>query len=249
VIVRPLAQDFDWDQYVDSTVRAFGPVDEVMVRPLVESAVAAGRCLGAFDQGRLVATALYHDMRQWWHGRAVERVVASSAATTRALWAVAASNSSVAGTVSAQVGPSDPLWWMLREQDADIAERESWMLRLLDAPAAIAARGFPATDIAVPLQITDDLRPANSGRWDLTVPAGEGRLSRYRTVAPSPSSAGRSHARCAPLALGARGLAALYAGTPVATLRRAGLADGGSQDADAALDGAFAATPFMLDGF
>jgi hypothetical protein len=176
-------------------------------------------------------------------------VVASSAATTRALWAVAASNSTVAGTVRAQVGPSDPLWWMLREQDADIAERESWMLRLLDAPAAIAARGFPATDLTVPLQITDDLRPANSGRWDLTVRAGEGRLSRYRTVAPSPSPDGPSHAGCAPLALGARGLAALYAGTPVATLRRAGLADGGGQDADSALDGAFAATPFMLDGF
>ena len=82
--------------------------------------------------------------------------------------------------------------------------------------------------------------------------AGEGRLSRYRTVAPSPSPAGSSHAGRAPLALGARGLAALYAGTPVTTLRRAGtlmLADGGSQDADAALDGAFAATPFMLDGF
>ena len=71
---------------------------------------------------------------------------------------MAASNSSVAETVRAQVGPSDPLWWMLREQDANIAERESWMLRLLDAPAAIAARGFPATDLAVPLQITDDLR-------------------------------------------------------------------------------------------
>ena len=118
--------------------------------------------------------------------------MASSAATTRALRAVA-------GTVRAQVGPSDPLCWMLREQDADIAEREGWMLRLLDAPAAIAARGFPATDLTVPLQITDDLRPANSGRWDLTV--------------------------------------------------RAGLADGGSQDAEAALDGAFAVTPFMLDGF
>ena len=102
---------------------------------------------------------------------------------------------------------------------------------------------------AVPLLITDDLRPANSGRCDLTVRTGEGRLSRYRTVAPSPSPAGSSHAGRTPLALGARGLAALYAGTPVATLRRAGLADGGSQDADAALDGAFAATPFMLDGF
>ena len=105
---------------------------------------------------------------------------------------------------------------------------------------------------AVPLLITDDLRPANSGRCDLTVRTGEGRLSRYRTVAPSPSPARSSHAGRTPLALGARGLAALYAETPVATLRRAGtltLADGGSQDADAALDGAFAATPFMLDGF
>ena len=108
------------------------------------------------------------------------------------------------------------------------------------------------TDLAVPLQIADDLRPANSGRWDLTVRAGEGRFSRYRTVVPSRAPAGSSHAGRAPLALGARGRAALYAGTPVATLRRAGtliLADGGSQDADAGLDGAFAATPFMLSGF
>ena len=183
---------------------------------------------------------------RWQHGNDqifIERVVASSASTTRALWAVAASNSTVAETARAQVGPSDPLWWMLREQDANIAERESWMLRLLDAPAAIAARGFPAADLAVPLQVTDDLRPGNSGRWDLTVQAGEGRLSRRRTGPAAPSPAGP------PLALGARGFAALYAGTPVATLRRAGLAEGGSPDADAALDGAFAATPFMLDGF
>ncbi len=37
-----------------------------------------------------------------------------------------------------------------------------------------------------------------------------------------------------------------YAGV---TLRRAGLAHGGSPDADAALDGAFAAAPFMLERF
>jgi hypothetical protein len=52
-----------------------------------------------------------------------------------------------------------------------------------------------------------------------------------------------------PLELGARGLAALYAGTPVAALRRIGLAAGGSPAADAALDGAFAAMPYMLDSF
>jgi hypothetical protein len=52
-----------------------------------------------------------------------------------------------------------------------------------------------------------------------------------------------------PLRLGARGLAALYAGTPVATLRTAGLAAGGTTESDAALDSAFAATAYMLDTF
>jgi len=188
----------------------------------------------------------------WQHGHdeiVIDQLAAASAQTTRALWGLAASHSSVAKTARAQVGPSDPLWWMLREQDANLAQRHGWMLRLLDAPAAIAARGFPATDLAVPLQITDDLRAANSGRWVLTVRSGSGRLSRDRTGLASPPSADDTPGGPTPLALGPRGLAALYAGTPVATLRRAGLADGGSPAADAALDAAFAATPFMLDAF
>ena len=405
MIIRPLAPDLGWDAYLDLTRRSFGPVDEGWIRGSLEPALAAGRCLGAFDGGQLVGSALYHDMTQWWRGRPVpmagvagvqvapeyrgqgvgravmtalaqlmtergyplsvlypatmtiyrslgweiaghrhevvlparalsamarpdmkavgirrpgpddaaevlevigrahasardcgpitwaeatvrgwltrpgryadsdryayltpdgflgyhwrrghheifvDRLVAASAAPTQALWAVAASNSTVAETMRAQVGPSDPLWWMLREQDADIAERESWMLRLLDAPAAVAARGFPAADLAVPLQITDDLLAANSGRWELTVRAGVGRLSQYRTEPVASPAAPASSGGPTPLALSARGLAALYAGTPVATLRRAGLADGGSPDADDALDDAFAATPFMLDGF
>ena len=406
MIIRALTLDsgFDWDQYDDLASRAFGPAEESLIRPVFEAVVTAGRCLAALDGDRLVGTAFYLDMRQWWYGRPVpmagvasvmvapehrgqgagralmaalaalmtergyplavlfpatmtiyrslgweiaghrheavlpgralgslpradvkaarirrpgpddaaevlevigrahaqardcgpvswdeatvrrwltrpgsyagrgryaylaedgflayhwrrghdeifvDRLVASTAATTAALWAVVASNASVAETVRAVVGPSDPLWWMLREQDANIAERESWMLRLLDAPAAIAARGFPATDLAVPLQLADDLRPANAGRWELTVRSGQGSLTRYRT--------GQVHAPAAPaspggpaLELGARGLAALYAGTPVATLRRAGLAAGGSPAADAALDAAFTGPSYMLDDF
>lgn len=404
MIIRALTLDFNWDQYHDLAARAFGPADEALIRPSFEPIVEAGRCLGAFDGDLLVGTALYHDMRQWWYGRAVPmagvagvkvapeyrgqgvgralmtalaalmaergyplsvlfpatmpiyrslgweiaghlfeavmpsralgtlpradvkaaevrrpgpddaaevtevigrahrdardcgpvtwdeatmrrwltrpgwyadrdryaylardgflayrwrkghdeivvaRLVSSTAEDTAALWAVAASNASVAETVRAVVGPSDPLWWMLREQDANIAERESWMLRLLDAPAAIAARGFPATDLAVPLRLADDLRPANAGRWELTVRSGQGSLTRYRTgqvhAPDDPASPGGPA-----LELGARGLAALYAGTPVATLRRAGLAAGGTPAADAALDAAFAATPYMLDDF
>jgi predicted acetyltransferase len=426
--VRPLTADLDWDQYLDMTMRAFGPVDTSRVRMNNEPLLADGRCLGAFDGDRMVGSALFIDMRQWWYGRAVpmagvagvmvapedrgrgagravmirllelmagrgyplsalypatrtiyrslgwevaghrheavlparslfalatpdlppragesgplrrpgpgdaaevidvigrahaaardcgpvtydeatvrrwltrpgrhadadryaylapdgfvgygwqrghdvifvEHLTAVSAETTRALWALVASSSSIAETVRAQVGPADPLFWLLREQDANIAERESWMLRVLDAPAAIAARGFPATDITVPLHITDDLRPANSGQWSLTVQSGQGSLARTSRLnapgqpaappgrtPPAPGSPDQSSLppgspERTPLALGPRGLAALYAGTPVATLRRAGLAAGGDQAGDAALDGAFAANPFMLDGF
>ena len=33
--------------------------------------MVVGRCLGAFDGDQLVGSALYHDLRQWWHGRPV----------------------------------------------------------------------------------------------------------------------------------------------------------------------------------
>jgi predicted acetyltransferase len=170
----------------------------------------------------------------------VDRVLAATPETTLALWSVIASHSSVADTVITQVAPRDPLWWLLREQDAEVSERDPWMLRLVDAPAAIAARGFRGVDIDVLLDITDEQLPHNHGRWKLTVrSSGEAHLART----------GGGASAVPPIALGARGLAALYAGTPVSTLRRAGLASGGTPESDAALDSAFAAAPFMLDGF
>lgn len=201
----------------------------------------------------------------------VDRVLATSPETTLALWSIIASHASVADKITTQVAPHDPLWWLLREQDAEVSERDPWMLRLLDAPAAIAARGFRAVDIDVPLRITDEQLPHNDGQWTLTVRSSRAHLIRTDTGAspqplpvpgaePAPGSgvqpvldpgaqpvlgAGGRPA----LVLGARGLAALYAGTPVSTLRRAGLASGGSAEADAALDAAFAAAPYLLDGF
>jgi predicted acetyltransferase len=183
----------------------------------------------------------------------VDKLVAVSPETTRALWSVVASNASIAGTVRARVSPADPLWWLLREQDADPAGGYWWMLRLLDARAAIAARGFPAIDIDIPLDITDDQVPANTGSWTLAIHSGSAALipAPAQPAAPpaaQPASAA-PRAPLRPLLLGACGLAALYAGTPVATLRTAGLAAGGTPGSDAALDSAFAATAFMLDTF
>jgi len=171
----------------------------------------------------------------------VERLHAASPGSLRALWSVVASHSSTAGIVSLNIAPNDPFWWLTRERDATIAKRSMWMLRVVDAPAAIAARGFPpAVSLSVPLVITDTARPANSGRWQLSVGDGKGILIQNGPVSSPATQA---------LTLGARGLAALYAGTPLSTLRLAGLAAGGAPDADAALDAAFAATSFMVDEF
>ena len=171
----------------------------------------------------------------------VEHLHAASPESLRALWSVIASHSSTASTVSLYTAPNDPFWWLTRERDATIVKRSMWMLRVVDAPAAIAARGFPpAVSLSLPLVITDRTRPANSGRWQLSVSGGKGILIPNGPVVPPAPEA---------LTLGARGLSALYAGTPVSTLKLAGLAAGGAPDADASLDAAFAATPFMVDEF
>ncbi len=208
--------------------------------PITWDAVTVGRWLADPD----IYTYLCDDgllVYRWHHGNAdmfVEGAEAVSAATVRAFWSHLGGYATIAEKVYARVGPADSFWWLARERDADVEHRSMWMLRVVDAAAAVAARGFPAAvSLRVPLRITDDLRPANSGHWRLTVAGGTGALE--------PTAPGLP----AGLHLGARGLAALYAGTPLVTLRQAGLATGGTGADDAALDAAFAATPYMLDGF
>ena len=189
---------------------------------------------------------------QWHHGNRdlyVERAEAVSGQTIRAFWAHLGSYASVAEKVYARTGPASALWWLTGERDTSIERRSRWMLRLVDAAAAVAARGFPAeVTVRVQVRIADGVRPANSGRWQLTVVGGAGTLDPL-----GPDASGVPGSPAGPdssvLTLGARGLAALYAGTPLATLRQAGLAAGGTPADDAALDAAFAATPYMLDAF
>jgi predicted acetyltransferase len=208
-----------------------GPFRQWLARPDLYSYLVGDDCFAAYRWGG--------------DGRPgelfVERVHAATPESLRALWSVIASHSSVAGTVTALTAPNDPFWWLTAERDATIAKRSMWMLRVVDAPAAIAARGFPpAVSAAVPLEINDSARPVNSGSWQLEVADGKGAL----TLAGSSAVRGST-----PLTLGARGLAALYAGAPVAALRLAGLVAGGAPDTDAALDAAFTATQYMVDDF
>jgi predicted acetyltransferase len=148
------------------------------------------------------------------------------------------SGSSTARTVHAYISPNDPVH-LLAQLEADKETHvQHWMLRLLDAPAAIAARGFaPGVVAELDFWLDDAEVPAHSGRWHLSVADGFGKLT--------PSSGSGDVLR-----LGSRGLSALYAGTPLATLRGSGLASGGSVAADGLLDTAFGGAPaYMLDFF
>lgn len=185
----------------------------------------------------------------------VHALLAASLATTRTLWGIVASNAWMVESVTALAGPADPIWLLTAERDVSVKHRAGWMLRVVDAPAAIAARGFPAgVSASVPLIISDPARVANTGSWTLTVNGGKGTLTPNAPGVPAAGSATGDGLSPGPssgagLSLGPRGLAALYAGIPVGTLRRAGLADGGTPaDADA-LDAAFACTPYLFDAF
>jgi predicted acetyltransferase len=240
--------------YLDVPVRRATPGDAAAVIGRIGDAHRAARDAGplTWDEGPAAAWLGRADQYAYlagddglavyrWADRDlwVERVQARTPESLRALWSVIASHSSTAGDVSGWTAPNDPFWWLTYERDATVSRRSMWMLRVVGAPAAVAARGFPAgLSVSVPLAISDKDRPGNAGQWRLTVAGGAGSLSPNGTV-PSPP----------PLTLGPRGLAALYAGTPVGSLRLSGLASGGTPDGDASLDAAFAATPYMLDDF
>jgi predicted acetyltransferase len=209
--------------------------------PITRDEASVRRSLEAPDSFSYLASDGFLSYRWEDRGRAilVHKITAGSAAVARALWSVVASHSSIARTVRARLGPTDPLWWLTPEPDMAVTDRSMWMLRVADAVKAVGARGFPAGVTAqARLKLVDAACPVNTGCWQLTVGGGQGSLRRCPDGDGAP-----------PLTLGARGFAALFAGTPAASLRRAGLAAGGDPGADAVLDAAFAATPFLLDYF
>jgi predicted acetyltransferase len=112
-----------------------------------------------------------------------------------------------------------------------------WMLRLVDLPAAVAARGWPPdVDVRVPLSVVDPDHGHQEGPWVLVVAGGEGRLER--------GGAGTVSVHVADLA-------ALYAGAlDPATMAASGLLIGAGDAEVAALAAATAGpSPSLQDFF
>lgn len=171
----------------------------------------------------------------------VEDLVAATPETAAGLWAVVGSGSSAAPTVRTYLDPRDPVRLALAEvPQAEVAEHQ-WMLRLVDVAAAVAARGFPVhVNATASLSVTDPESPACDGLWEISVERGTGAATRLGLAAYATDDV---------VSVGPRGLAAMWSGWTMSRLRQAGLATGGTPDHDAALDAAFACSPFMTEYF
>jgi predicted acetyltransferase len=132
-------------------------------------------------------------------------------------------------------GPTDQLELLLGRSVGPPSERQPWMLRVTDAPAAVAARGFaPGIEVRTAFVLDDPDVPGNSGPWGLHVTEGRGALERLDDPTGLP-------------VLAAGGLALLYAGAAdTGLLLRSGLLDAPLPGADAAFAGP---RPRLLDYF
>jgi predicted acetyltransferase len=142
----------------------------------------------------------------------------------------------VAPTIRLRLPDSDPLPLLAPLVNATVESRDAWMLRVLDAAGAIAARGWPPhLSGAVDLALDDQVCPWNSGPQRLVLDGGVARLE------PGGGGAVR---------FTMRGLAVWYAGAAhPAVLRRAGLL-AGDDGADAFLAAASAGPrPALQDYF
>jgi predicted acetyltransferase len=171
---------------------------------------------------------------------AVRELVACTRDAALALWRLCGQWSTQVSDVYAVGQMDDTLLFVSPDQVLQPLAQIRWMTRIVDAAGAVAARGFAeCLDVETPVALSDPLFPENDGAFRLRVRKGQGELAR----------APRASADAPRLAIG--GLAPLYTGfASTSRLARAGLLDGGSPAARAALDAAFAGpAPTCQDEF
>jgi predicted acetyltransferase len=127
----------------------------------------------------------------------VHDLVATTARAAERLLALLADHRSTMPTVSFHGTHADALLFALPERAFRAELAESYMLRIVHAEHALAARGYPELSTTVDLELTDRVLPENSGRLRLEVSAGRAAVSRAGTGA---------------VRLSERALAALYSG-------------------------------------
>lgn len=106
----------------------------------------------------------------------VHDLVATDADALAALWRFLLDVDLSARLTASFLPADDPVVHLLEDpQRANVRRSMALYLRIVDVEAAVAARSFAGSGSVV-LALDDQLRPANAGRWRLTVGSGQGRL-------------------------------------------------------------------------
>jgi predicted acetyltransferase len=149
------------------------------------------RCLLAGDDSGPRGYAVYRTRSDWdddglpYGNLMIRELVAADGAATAALWADLTTRDLVGEVTARQRPVDDPLLDMLADRRRARAYlADGLWIRLIDVPAALCGRRYScATDLV--LEVTDELLPANAGRWRLqcSAPGDGAAVSCERTTA------------------------------------------------------------------
>ena len=177
------------------------------------------RCVLATDGDAVRGYSLYRSTARWEEGTVlpdgaidVWELIAADPAAGAALWRDLLSRDLIT-SVTADLRPADdPLLYQLHDsRRARVRVVDNLWVRIIDLPGALARRAY-ASPVDVVLEVTDELLPANAGRWRLRAGGPGGGADCARTDEP------------ADIALDVRELGAAYlGGTRLAALAAAGL--------------------------
>jgi predicted acetyltransferase len=198
------------------------------------------RCLLAGGESGPRGYALYRTKPEWTDDElpagslTVRELISGDAGATAALWADLLTRDLIGEVVAYQRPVDDPLLDMLADRRRARAYlADGLWIRLTDVAAALARRRYScAADVVI--EVTDELLPANAGRWRLRCPgpADGGAASCERTSA------------AADIALPVAALGAGYlGGTRLAALAAAGLVTERKRGALARLSAAMYSDP------
>lgn len=183
--------------------------------------------------GYLAMTQTSHDYGYNLHLR---DLVATTPAAGRRLLSFLADHRSMSWKATFSGGPHTPLLLPIAERAYEVQLASYWMTRIVDVKAALEGRGYSAgIHTEVSFELTDDVIPANNGRFVLAVEDGRGRVEK----------GGNGKLR-----LHIRALAPLYTGfLSPRQLRDAGWLEGDEAEGDRATGVFGGATPWMPDHY
>jgi predicted acetyltransferase len=166
----------------------------------------------------------------------VDDLVAVDGDTELTLWRHLGAHVAQADRLTIAGVPFDALALRLPEQTIRPVGQQAFMTRIVDAPGAVAQRGYaPGVRVDVRLRLVDSMVAANDGCWRLVVDGGEGRLEPLGDT------------REPDLSLTVNGFASLFTGySSAAVLAAAGAARGLTPDGAADLDAVFGGRPPTL---